>query len=407
MLGRFIACPQNPMGETTDRFFLRPHQLLSASEVDVYDAINLVVYAKLPLKNVLRGKSLVAGFIRFGEKDFGRTYMAPKQRDELLGKFEEQIAPLRYPVSPRQYEPLLENMVEAGETALPFFFHEHHQLVDRRRRSALFYELHVDLVNAASRKEMALQITDSERTYLVPSGAWMTRKTFNAYLDDQGVTPWWNNDLNVKSHARLERILLSDALRIPDINTQEAYDDQHVPSFLFGEMLLRRSQSPRGYARSAPVANSPGKIDSSESDSDLESPDAPRSAPQKGRAPEPLDTTIADSPGEACSLPTRNVKAQRAAVAGSLEEDNALAEINRLDQQPNSAAHQQPQAAEPADVMLTKNEVADLLGVSANTVDNYRNRPNFNFPKAISYGLNTIRWKRSEIMRWIDQDKSK
>ena len=50
------------MAESTNHFFLRPSELLSAKRIDFIDAINLVVYAELPLVTALRGKELIAGF---------------------------------------------------------------------------------------------------------------------------------------------------------------------------------------------------------------------------------------------------------------------------------------------------------------------------------------------------------
>jgi hypothetical protein len=120
------------MGKITDRFFIRPHELFAASEVNVYDAMNLVVYAKLPLKKVLTGGHLVAGFLRLDESGIVKMLMGQTRKDQLLDQCEGRLDSLRYPVEPSQYEPLLESMVESKATFLPFFFHEHHQLVDQR-----------------------------------------------------------------------------------------------------------------------------------------------------------------------------------------------------------------------------------------------------------------------------------
>jgi predicted DNA-binding transcriptional regulator AlpA len=58
------------------------------------------------------------------------------------------------------------------------------------------------------------------------------------------------------------------------------------------------------------------------------------------------------------------------------------------------------QADDSEDTMLTKREVADLLGVkSTNTVDNYRNDFE-DFPEAVVYGANTLRWSKRKIERW-------
>lgn len=397
------------MGEMTDRFFLRPRQLLAASEVNVYDAINCVVYAKLPLKNVLRGKSLVAGFIRHDEKNVVKAFMSQKQIGQLIDKWEEQIAPLRYPVGPSQYELLLERMVEAGETDLPFFFHEHHQLVDRRRREAMFYQAYSDLAEDVKKTKVALQLTDSRRTYSVLSDAWMTGATFNAYLDNQGVAPWWDKNSNVESHARLERILFSDAWKSPSNDTPDVYDDQQIPSLLFAGMLLRRSRPPRGFVRPAEVASNSYNGGSSAPGPELTRSYAPKRAPPERRAPQSVDSASAAPPvdGEERPLPTGDVKVQLPEAASFLEEGDARTEVNRLNQKRNPVPRQPPQPAVAGDdeTLLTKQEVADLLSVSRNTIDNYR-KLRQDFPKEISYGRNSIRWKLGEIRRWRDQQKS-
>ena len=50
---------------------------------------------------------------------------------------------------------------------------------------------------------------------------------------------------------------------------------------------------------------------------------------------------------------------------------------------------------------LSKKEVAELLVVSENTVDNYRKKfPDF--PEPFFLGATTLRWKTSEILQWMD-----
>ena len=57
------------MVDSLDRLFLHPRAVLAARKIDLYDAINMVVYAKIPLVTVRRGKDLVVGFIRLNKAE--------------------------------------------------------------------------------------------------------------------------------------------------------------------------------------------------------------------------------------------------------------------------------------------------------------------------------------------------
>ena len=116
------------MGDSLDQLFVHPRAVLAARKINVYDAINLVVYAKRPFIGMRRGKETVAGFISLdgsGSRPVVRVVPQFQARD-FLSKYEREIESFRYPVSPAQYEPLLERMVAAREFAIPYFFHEHH-----------------------------------------------------------------------------------------------------------------------------------------------------------------------------------------------------------------------------------------------------------------------------------------
>ena len=50
---------------------------------------------------------------------------------------------------------------------------------------------------------------------------------------------------------------------------------------------------------------------------------------------------------------------------------------------------------------MSKKEVAELLGVSENTVDNYRKK-HPDFPEPFCLSATALRWKRIEILEWLD-----
>lgn len=59
--------------------------------------------------------------------------------------------------------------------------------------------------------------------------------------------------------------------------------------------------------------------------------------------------------------------------------------------------------AEP--VLLSVQDVGKMVGVSRSTVLRWaKERPEF--PKSVRFGLNTARWKASEIAEWIDNAQS-
>lgn len=212
MLGRSSAFRQILMVENSDRFFLRPRYLLSAKKIDFSDAINLVVYAKLPLVTALRGRDLIAGYLSRDESGAVHQSMHIHGKHDLSAKYATHVDRLSYPVDPSQYELLLDSMCRANELTLPFFFHEHHLIVHRRRRAAMFARLYKELQSHVAKGNVTLQKTDSEKALLLLAGAWMTNKTLQSYLDLNGVLPWFESDRNIESHAQVERVMLSDWL---------------------------------------------------------------------------------------------------------------------------------------------------------------------------------------------------
>lgn len=384
------------MGDSLDTLFLHPRAALTARKIDVYDAINLVVYAKLPFIGMRRGKETVAGFIHLDgsrSRPVVRVLLQFQMR-EFLRKYEREIESFRYPVAPAQYEPLLERMVGAQELSIPFFFHEHHYLVDKRRRAALFATLHAELAALVSKGDLILQVTNSERTSMMFGHAWMTNETLREYLNLQGVAPWWEQDENLATHSRLERVLLSDRLNLVKNDSPEEYDRQQLPSYLFGQMLLQRARLPFG--GSAKASESVGGAEAVESRRRTAS-----SAASAAKSDESTAEVIKAPP------PANNDGAKN---LGGIRSDTATNEIAAKRHLEEEASSFTPQtSATPSDldeVMLTKREVAEFLGVSVNTVDNRRD-DDPNFPQAVEYGRNSLRWKRSEIRQWRDRKKTK
>lgn len=387
MLGRTTASPKFPMGEMSDRYFLFPRQLFAASRINIYDAINLVVYAKLPMKGVLSGKALVAGFFKRDGTGATSALVGEQQSDKILAKYAKTLSSLRYPVSPDQYGPLLEAMLEADENIFPFFIHEHHLLLDRRTRAAMFLQFHRELMEDVRKGALILQLSDATRTTMPTAESWMTQSTLKTFLDNHGVAAWWANEGNIATHSRLEPILPSDSLDLPSNYAREAYDVEQLPSFVFGKGLLKRSYLPSGYKRPSRAAQASLEPTEKAAGSRTSLPEKSE-GPQK--APQPPTTSSLPAPvvGKATVEPAL---ASRPSTADSPPGD--------LDQKTSK----NPAASD--ETMLDKKEVAKLLDVSVGTVDNYRKRPDF--PKEVSYGTNTIRWKRREVIEWRDQPSTR
>ena len=396
------------MVDSLDRLFLRPQLLLIARKVDIYDAINMVVYAKIPLVTVRRGKDLVVGSIRLNKAGSAVGILSQGQKDELLGKYEKEIASLRYPVGPSQYEPLLEKMLGAGEDTLPYFFHEHHHAVDRRCRVAMFAQLHGELAGLVSKGEIPLQITDSEGTHLMASDAWMTAKTFALYLERYRVTPWWDNEDNLKSHARLERVLLSDGLNVTRLDSLEQYDRQQLPSFLFGHMLLKRTRAPLGYAQPHQRTGDAKSVEARAPDRELQNSQyEPRPPVARTESSAASDAEHDKSSPEVAGLPS-SAAARQAMRPDGICSKNVQRDPGAergFDDEPQALPLKSPVTSSDEDPMLTKSEVAKLLRVHVNTIDNYRKQRGF--PREHKFGPNTLRWKRGEILQWRDQRQRK
>lgn len=379
MLGQLSAWRKNHMGEMSDHHFTCPRSLFEANKIDVDDAINLVAYAKIPLRSALRGSDLITEFIEYHRSGVSSALLSTRQKGDILVKYQSDLAHLRYPVAPFQYESLLEKMVEAGEKALPIFVHEHHLLVDRRLRAFLFRQLFSELRRDVGQEKVTVQISDSERTTTLVSHAWMTAKTLATYLENAGVAPWWASETNLNTHARLERIDLGDWLELPSNYDGETYDREQMPSFVFGRKLLKRSFRPSGF----PSVATPKKFSN-----------AKTSAPQAGSGPH-----------QARQKQTRSehLPAKSDLATAALEPEAPV--TTALPRQVGSTAKPPEEAVHTAssvddERMLDKKEVAALIRMSVSSVDNLRKTSEF--PKPVIYGPNTIRWKKIDIVQWIN-----
>ena len=58
------------------------------------------------------------------------------------------------------------------------------------------------------------------------------------------------------------------------------------------------------------------------------------------------------------------------------------------------------EATSTTPVLIAATELAELLGISVRTV--WRNESNGNLPAPVRLG-GLVRWRRSEIMHWIDE----
>lgn len=381
------------MGDNLDSLFLLPRLVLKARKVDLYDAINFVVYAKMPLITTRHGKELVAGFIKLEDRQISPVLMSQRHKDEILSKYDKEIASFRYPVGPSQYQPLLERMVEANEYALPYFFHEHHELKDWRHRAAMFADLHGELAGLVSRKEVALQITDAERTYVMDGSAWMTAETFRNYLERHGVTPWWDDEKNLKSHSRLERFLLSDGVRVSRAELLDSQDIRQLPSYLFGAMLLRRTRVPSGYAQARQPQSDVDSGALAESENEFEASNyKPRKRAETISEPEP---PLSSRPPEQSSVVKHHQAKSLKAIGGAIEQVSR-AVANETQDKPQDP---KPSGLPQDDTMLTRQGVANVMGLkSANSIDNYQNRyPDFPEPHPI-----TKKRSKRAIEAWLE-----
>lgn len=437
------------MIDSVDKVFVHPRHVLAAKKVDIYDAVNLVIYAKIPLITAHHGKDLVAGFINIDETGTIRSVLQKSSAQGILEKYRREIDSVRYPVAPSQYEPILEKMVAAKELTLPYFFHEHDFISDRRRRADLFLRVNSELRQLVEKGEIILQLTDSERTNVATGQAWMTAETLRAYLSKSGVGPWWGDEENIKAHPKLERVLMSDALASGQMLAFQ-YDVEQLPSRLFASMLLRRGFNPYGNRRSsqnsvsdlvkeAAEINQSAKIGSrfvsnqvaqSENPSHVESDDYERlrEPPQLHKPQEPQESEGLSGQGEWSDLsePSRGVEVVgivRRYIQGAFTSElppegsivtPALPRLESADvhkgqsQSLQQELQSQEEAAARDDaqdhgVMISKKEVAVLLSVSKGTVDNLRKRPDF--PPHLELGPNTIRWLLADIVAWRDKKK--
>lgn len=374
------------MSDSLEDLYVRPRSILESSRVNVFDAVNMVVYAKVPLISARQGRQLVAAYVQSSWSGLDILPASQVESGGILERYSRDIDSLRYPVAPSQYQPLLLKMVAGGESTLPFFFHEHHELVNRRRRAALFRKLYAELMELVSKNELTVQLTESEKTTLITSASWMSGKTFHGYLDRYGVCPWWENQSNLSLHSIMERLLLSDTNNVAEDGWSEPYDTEQLPSLIFGRMLLERT--PRGLARvGAPVAQ-------------VENPKDQQGHKQLAEAPRQQEECAVpearDEATEETSSPTEAVRLKPSVIKRVLQEEEVRPPVD--DNEKGSRIRSTDANSE---ITLAKKDVAELLRVSVSTVDNYRSRPDF--PEPLRLNGPTIRWRRDDILAWLDQ----
>jgi predicted DNA-binding transcriptional regulator AlpA len=394
------------MHKPTDRIFLQPNLVLATRQVNVYDAMNLVAYAKVPLVSALRAGELIAGFIlRKNEASTG-VFLSQGQKDRLMDKYGSELARFRYPVAPSEYMMLQEKMLDAGETALPYFFHEHHELVHARRRASAMAQAHGRLGELVLSGQLILQLGDAQLSgFPISSSAWMSQKTLGAYLEGEGVSPWWEIQQNLESHRRLISIVMSDWINLSNLAGSESIDEAQLPSYIHARMLLQRTTRPSGYATPSNVEPSgpapaqktlragPGCVDEliSSAESAFESGKNVDAEALDDAHDGPVAAHSSNAPERATpALPEAKASKPRRAIGTTRNHDS-----DRTD----------PEPPDP-DKMISKKEVANLLGVSVGTVDN-RGKLDPDFPRPARYSSNLVRWNKAAILEWKRKHEGK
>lgn len=182
---------------------------------------------------------------------------------------------------------------------------------------------------------------------------------------------------------------------------EEGYDEQHLPSFLLADKLLKQSSfaicaveaQPTSFvfknAAIAPIVAGHSQWDSTvpavrtvPSATSVEVEVEVGSDVQLGQPP------IVSHPPASVRKPVGDSPAKPAECNESANE-SAVDSRKELTDEP----------------MMTKEEVAAFFKVTPNTIDNWRKTPDF--PKAIPLGPGSLRWERAVIRRYKDQRKSK
>ena len=230
----------------------------------------------------------------------------------------------------------------------------------------------------------------------------MTKNTLEAYLKHHGVAPWWENPGNLDAHARLVRVLFSDSSPLPSTVDNAEYDSRQLPSFIFAQMLLERSKRPRGFAQTTwsqskeqgvSSRGEPRRVDSVDASSHSETDASPREPSERA-------TSVVQSPNN--PIPKLRPQNKGADSSAGVKEAPELDSVIVQDLGEAQTGKSSPTATEGG--MLSKKEVADFLGVSKSTVDNYRKGPDF--PEPLQIGKNTLLWDRLAIRKWMESLKS-
>ncbi len=377
------------MNALTDSQFLRPRNLIDAERIEVVDAINLVVYAKLPLKSILKGFDLIAGFVH-DPVSGSRNGIHEHEVSRLRRDFNSFADRLRFPLATEDFEPLYDRLLVAGHDCLPHFFHDEHLLVDKRRRAAMFLAEYNALQADLRAKHFIIQLSETERAYTLTLSAWMSRPTLASYLEDRGVWPWWSNKANAATHSRIERILPSDAMLATEFNEREAYVNSRSLSYTFAEMLLRRCPIGRRHFASAALTSTKNK-DAAFVEMKTETPAKQEETSRLVQRPKPDEQLILSEDKETRAAPSLFDEFARA---------KTLAKQRNFPPERERALEQLGPEVEDGPDYISKEDIANLLRVHTNTVDNWRKRPDF--PKEVKLGPTTLRWERRAVMAWIE-----
>lgn len=426
------------MGEMTDHCFFRPRAVFRAGKINVRDAINLVAYAKVPLKSRLTGRQLIAGCVRTDLTGQSSIEDVPSSIRMWPQEVQEWISGLRYPVPPMEYEAHLVELVETGFDELPFFMHDHHLVEDQRWRARRCSELYCELMDTVLAGHITVRGTDDQRMDTLSAESWMSERTLLSYLNKQNVLSWWESTSNLNSHDRVERILISDTRQPPEDSSETVYDPYQMPSLLFAHMLLKGTVGMRDLARVEDLGRSAVRFGLTDSNKEFAHSHyqpvrrrrsgtdvtAKVNAPDGARREISPDTYETSGSDENCSVeqpsPTTvpssiSVGSNDASVDRTREilADGPTHSVERpADSLPrrktplqakktvSDATATRPEKVEATDEdRMSKKAVAKLLDVHPNTVDNIR-KDDPTFPTPGKPG-GSLRWRRGDILLWL------
>lgn len=427
----------------TDHCFLRPRAVFLAGKITVQDAINLVAYAKVPLKSRLTGERLIAGCVRTDVAGHSSIGERPSMIRMWPQDVQEWISGLRYPVPPLEYEAHLVELVETGFDELPFFMHDHHLVNDQRWRAGRCKELYGELQDAVSDGHITVRGADGQQTDILSPESWMSERTLLSYLNQQSALSWWEGTSNLNNNDRLERILISDALQTTETSSEIVYDPHQIPSLLFAHMLLRQTRATRDLARVEAAGRSAVQIGKAASDPEFANSyfqANKRRLPARDHVTETAEVRSLFQEIESGNRSVPQVgtnssvkralssKGRNASPVGHSEDSHAgveetiVADLRHSAEQPthpqptrNNRLQVKKQIISPTgtsaaivaatdDDRISKKEVARMLGKHPNSVDNLRKHdPSFPEPSMVG---GSLRWKRGDVLHWLELQAS-